>query len=217
MDEGDEKTRKELDIPNIPWPKKGDELFKPDEDWWNNACLNFSHDMSIGYIYGYKKAADILVNYIIEVQIDQDYLVYPIVFLYRHHLELILKEVIKKGNGLLDIYENVSEHTHHKIIDLWQKCKKIIKDVWPEGSSDDLDAVDDCLTQFYKVDPTSMSFRYPTDKKGNPIITGIKHINLRNLAEIMERISTFFEGVETGISEYLSLKCEMESEYSPDF
>ena len=62
-----------------------------------------------------------------------------------------------------------------------------------------------------------MGFRYPTDKHGKPTIPGIKTINVRNLAAVMEKISTFFEGVETGISESLSIKCEMESEYSPDY
>jgi hypothetical protein len=88
-----EKKEPEEDI-NIPWPQKYDKLFKGDADWWHNACLNFSLDMGIGYVYGYKKAADILVEYIKDTKTNQDYLVYPIVFLYRHHLELIIKEII---------------------------------------------------------------------------------------------------------------------------
>lgn len=212
MDEEEKEIEEDL---NIPWPQKGDELFKAGKDWWHNACLNFSLDMSIGYVYGYKKAADILVEYIKHTQRDQDYLVYPIVFLYRHHLEIIIKKLINDGNRLLDIHEKVPQH--HKINHLWDNCKKIVKEVWPDGSPDDLDAVEQCLNQFNKIDQTSIGFRYPTDKRGNPTIPGIKHINLRNLAEVMEKISSFFESVDAGISEYLSLKCEMESYYSSDY
>lgn len=74
----------------IPWPKKGDELFKPDIDWKNNACLNFSHDMSEIYISGYKSAGDILVEHVKQKKRNQDFLVYPIGFLYRQYLELRL-------------------------------------------------------------------------------------------------------------------------------
>lgn len=212
MDEEEKEIEEDF---NIPWPQKGDELFKADEDWWHNACLNFSLDMNIGYVYGYKKAADILVEYIKHTQRDHDYLVYPIVFLYRHHLELIIKKIIKDGNQLLDILNKVPQH--HKIKQLWDNCKTIVQKVWPEGSPDDLDAVEQCLNQFNEIDQTSIGFRYPTDKQGNPTIPEIKHINLRNLAEVMERISSFFEGVDTGISEYLSHKCEMESYYSSEY
>jgi hypothetical protein len=212
MDEEEKEIEEDF---NIPWPQKGDELFKADKDWWHNACLNFSLDMSIGYVYGYKKAADILVEYIKHTQRDHDYLVYPIVFLYRHHLELIIKKIIKDGNQLLDIINKVPKH--HKIKQLWDNCKTIVQEVWPEGSSDDLDAVEQCLNQFNEIDQTSIGFRYPTDKQGNPTISGIKHINLRNLAEVMERISSFFEGVDTGISENLSHKCEMEAYYSSEY
>ena len=57
-----------------------DPLFKSDSDWHNNACLNFQHDMSYGYIEGYKRAADALVFQIKDNRRDRDFLVYPIVF-----------------------------------------------------------------------------------------------------------------------------------------
>lgn len=63
--------------------QKFEPLFKSDSDWHNNACLNFQYDMSHGYINGYKLAADSLVVKVNETGRDQDYLVYPIVFLYK--------------------------------------------------------------------------------------------------------------------------------------
>ncbi|HHS8916416.1 TPA: hypothetical protein ACTVMT_005267, partial [Escherichia coli] len=46
------------------------------------------------YTEGYRRAADILINHIDESGRDQDFLVYPVLFLYRHHLELLIKQII---------------------------------------------------------------------------------------------------------------------------
>lgn len=86
-------------------------LFQSDNDWKNNACLNFTSDPTHGYIEGYKRAADLLVAHVMEKGKDQDYLVYPITFLYRQHLELRIKEIIADGRNLLD--EGSGHPTHH--------------------------------------------------------------------------------------------------------
>ena len=103
------------------WPRKGDQLVRDDEgDWWHNARLNLFYDNWNMYAEGYKVAGNVLVEYIKEKQFDQDYLVYPIVFLYRQYIELQLKAIIRDGNQLLDIPEKFPHH--HKIYELWKKC-----------------------------------------------------------------------------------------------
>ena len=79
------QNRKSSDINN--------QLFSPDTDWKNNACLNWCHDPMHLYISGYKDAADILANRVIESGNNQDSLVYPIAFLYRQYIELQLKNI----------------------------------------------------------------------------------------------------------------------------
>ncbi len=48
---------------SIPWPKKGDKLFKSDGDWRHNACFNSAPDQWDLYATGYKKAGDLLVEH----------------------------------------------------------------------------------------------------------------------------------------------------------
>lgn len=80
-----------------PPPRKGDKLFRGDlRDWKNNACLRNGNEYA--YREGYRRGAQILVRAVEETQSDQDFLVYPIVFLYRHHIELALKRVIKRAH-----------------------------------------------------------------------------------------------------------------------
>jgi hypothetical protein len=195
---------------SIPWPRKGDQLFKADVDWWHNACLNYLHDDWTLYSEGYKRAGDLLVEHMKESRSYQDFLVYPIVFLYRQYIELRLKELIRDGNQLIDNPKKFPKH--HKIDELWKHCRRILEKVWPEGPAEDLDAVEECIHQFSEKDPTSMAFRYPTDKNGNRSLPSLSHINLRNLSEVMARISSLLDGTSMAISVYLENKQETEAE-----
>ena len=62
------------DVP--PLPSKDDKLFTTAEDWWNNACLNYSHNGWTLYALGYKNAADLLVLHVEDGRRSQNTLVY---------------------------------------------------------------------------------------------------------------------------------------------
>lgn len=190
-------------------PKKGEQLFRSNIDWWHNACLNYCPDALDMYALGYKHAGDFLAQHVIKTRRHQDVLVYPLVFLYRQYLELRLKELIKAGSLLID--KSQSYPKHHKIDVLWKQCRKILEEAYPEDCSADLNAVEDCIKQFSEYDPSSTAFRYPTDKKGKKSLPGLTHINLKNFSEIMENLASLLDGASTGISCYLDMKWDMES------
>jgi|SRR6266853_4975756 len=201
----------DLTPPELPWPQTGDKLFISDTDWWHNACLSFARDKWDLYATGYKDAADIIVNRIIETRQGMDFLVYPVAFLYRHYLELRLKELIIHGQQLLNLTD---EFKHvHRIDQLWQSCRRILEEVWPDGSATDLDAVGVCIAEFCAFDQQSMSFRYPETKDGNPTLPDLRHVNLRNLRDVVNRISGLLEGSSSGISAYLDDLPSPESYY----
>ncbi len=196
---------------SIPWPEKGDDLFNGEGHRWEFACLNFSPDQWDLYAYGYKRAADLLVEHVKHTGEDQDTLVYPIVFSYRQYLELRLKQLIMKGNQLLGISEQFPNT--HDINKLWRLCRRILEKVWPEGLPEDLDTVEECIDQLWRKDPGSMAFRYPTDTAGRPSLAGLRQINLANMSTVMDKISSLLEGSSIGIYEYLGSKREMEEEF----
>jgi len=196
---------------SVPWPKAGDILFQSGNDWWHNACVNYGGHPWELYATGYKDAADILAERVFETQRHADFLIYPIAFLYRHYLELRLKEIIVAGQALLD-HPADFQHVHQLEV-LWSSCRKILEEVWPGSPAGDLDAVQNCIRQFSKVDPQSMGFRYPATKDGKPTLANLQHINIRNLQEVMALISSLLEGASTGISVYLDDKRSMERDY----
>lgn len=183
-------------------------LFQADKDWINNACLNFVSDPTYGYVEGYKRAADLLVSQVMETGRDQDYLVYPITFLYRHHLELRLKQIISDGRKLLG--EGSSYPIHHELDKLWPTVKGLIRKIWSEEPDHpDFKAVEHFIAEMTAVDANSTAFRYPKTKDGNNTLQGLRHINLRHLAECIHSISELLDGVSCGIRAYLESKNEM--------
>lgn len=193
----------------LPWPQKGDQLFIVGDDWWHNACLNFMSDKWELYVIGYRTAADILVDYVKQTHGDQDFLVFPIVFLYRQYLELRLKDLIRTGNPLLD--EPPDFPKKHELNKLWEICRPILEKLEPQVPSQDLEAIKEAIAKFCTIDPSSESFRYPFRRKGgHSLPPDLRYINLRNLAEIMEKIANFLDGAATMIAEYLNDKRDME-------
>jgi hypothetical protein len=178
-------------------------LFMSDDDWQNNACINQKviHDLDL-FAEGYKTGGDVLVRHVIKSGSDQDILVYPIVFLYRQHIELRLKEIIREGNRLLD--DPPDHPTHHELQKMWPLVKGIIGKVWPHDNdeSDDLEFIDHVIHQFCRVDPHSDSFRYPENSNGRNPLANICHINLRHFVEMIERASNFLYGVSAAICDY---------------
>ncbi len=194
----------EADSDEMPWPIAGDKLFAPDTDWWHNACLNFASNKWDAYATGYKEAADIIVERVVDTHRGMDTLIYPVAFLYRHYLELRLKELIISGQELVDAPADL-KHVH-RIDILWSSTRQLLERIWPTGSKTDLGVVGECINEFCQLDLQSMSFRYPVTKDGKPSLPAVKHINLRHLAEVMGRIASLLDSASIGISAYLDEK-----------
>jgi hypothetical protein len=57
-----------------------------------------------------------------------------------------------------------------------------------------------------------MAFRYPTDKKGRLHLKDLRHINLRNLTETMERIANLLDLLSGHLADRLQTMYEMQAE-----
>jgi len=81
--------------------RKIEPIFTDEKKWKFNSCLN-TYNESI-YSDGYLLAANKLIKGLINNSSDQDYLIYPIIFLYRHHIELIPKPCMPQGRNTINI------------------------------------------------------------------------------------------------------------------
>src|SRR5262245_27116320 len=123
----------------IPWLRAGDKPFDAGPDWFNNACVGWGRCHEDLYVRGYERAAEVLIDRVSGSGGDADVLIYPIVFLYRHHLELRLKQIIRLGHALF--HEKTQLPHSHGLVVLWRKCRPMLERFWPNAPRGDLDAV----------------------------------------------------------------------------
>ena len=156
-------------------------LLASDSDWHNNACLNYMPDHGTAYTEGYRRAADILINHIDESGRDQDFLVYPVLFLYRHHLELLIKQII----GLaLALAEDPDKHQYkkddHNLNNLWPVAQKLILEVDDSYRPSDFRLVKEVVKALHQADERATDFRYARRNDGTRSLEGIHYVNTLN-------------------------------------
>lgn len=195
----------------LPWPAKGEILFKGDaDDWPNNACINFGPHAWWGYAEGFRLGADYLVERVEGTSADQDFLVYPVVFGYRHAVELRLKVTIRDARRLLR--EPGGAPKGHKLDGLWTTARPLLERAIPSEPKGDLDAADEAITQLHKADAASTGFRYPEDIAGVPSLGHLGlHINLRHLRDRMAGLFTFLGAVASAIDHVIQVRDDYEA------
>ena len=184
-------------------------LLASDSDWHNNACLNYMPDHGTAYTEGYRRAADILINHIDESGRDQDFLVYPVLFLYRHHLELLIKQII----GLaLALAEDPDKHQYkkddHNLNNLWPLAQKLILEVDDSYRPSDFKIVKEVVKALHQADERATDFRYARRNDGTRSLEGIHYVNTRRFGEHMGEASDLLDGVDNGLRYLLDCKAE---------
>ncbi len=173
---------------NERWPTLGDRIFSPGRD------ATVARDVG-ERIYrlgqGYKLAGDVLVQNSLGEPRDHDNLVYPILYCYRHYIEITLKEIIEKHGQWIGVTLSKRDH---KLPELWGLFLRIAIEYHNDPSDDAALAVSACIDELAQVDPSSVAFRYARDKKTNYLIPlPFAGIDLVNLHDVMNGIANFFE------------------------
>ena len=140
------------------WPRTGDTLFASGLDWEAEAQVGWSSDSLLAYAIGYKDAADLLVASVEARNIAADLAVYPICFLYRHHIELMLKGLIRLAYSLQS--SALEYPKNHKIEELWRTYRPLLEEACPDRNQADTDTVEKCIIEFASLDPSGEAFRW---------------------------------------------------------
>jgi len=181
-------------------PSADDAIFQSAENGWDNACLHYAPNGWLTYALGYKEAADRLVAELERERRRQDVLVYPIVYLYRHYLELAIKGLIRQAQKLLE--DPIRVPAKHTIVQLWSTCSVLLGRVSPNDSLEEQDQIGRLLREFEAIDPTCTAFRYPVDTKGNQSLPGVRHIDVPNVRDVIGKIAVILDGASTQIDHY---------------
>lgn len=145
---------------------------------------------------GYIKAGDALVEQCERTnsRLDRHEFVYPILFCYRHGLELAMKWIIGRYGRFAGISPN--DHLYHDLWQLRRVCKQIILEVGSDGDGEDLRAVERVVKDFHELDRGSFSFRYSRGKDGMVISLPNVSFDLANIADVMKGVNNLFTGAD---------------------
>lgn len=182
----------------IPWPKKGDKVFVPSGPGEELRSIRhvFGHDPS-ARPEAFKHAADMVVDGILALhwrKRDRD-LIYPVAYLYRHAIELVLKDILRLGVEVGFFTEAIVADAvaGHRLASLWNLAKKLLDHRWPGANPGPLKAVEAILNELHGADPNGQVFRYDTSTSGR------RHrneklptsVSLSGMRKTMDRAYTF--------------------------
>ena len=180
-----------------------------------NVVLNFTsfpkRDLGV-YAHAYQQAANLLVEEFRGKTGYSDAEACPIVFLYRHSLELYLKQIVFWGSGLihlqtgdaLDVHALFSRHELKPLLKLLRRVFEVAgwlnsAGVAPKyGTFAEIESV---TLELDKIDPQSFAFRYPIDKKGDASLPEHFHFNVVKLGEEMDQLLLMLDGAAIGVYE----------------
>ena len=153
---------------------------------------------------GYTLAANRLAASLLEAPRFSDYEAYPVVFLYRHALELSLKHII--GGVELAEFQRMDDinkklENHHDLVDLSRTAGKVLSLLFP---NDELlghlnTTVVAICRDWSQIDPCSYVYRYPIDKRGRHSTKKNQVVNLRALATRMAPVLEDLDTVHFGL------------------
>lgn len=175
----------------------------------NSFVISFTNDPKgdfHAFAKGYTLAANRLAASLLDAQRFPDYEAYPVVFLYRHALELSLKHIIY-GSVELAAFRRMDEineqlKNNHDLVSLSQTAGKVLSLLFPNDEM--LGRLKTTVAALCKdwadIDPGSYAYRYPIDTKGRPSTKKHQVVNLRALsnrmAEVLEDLDTVHFGLD---------------------
>ncbi len=181
-----------------------------------NVVLNFTRhakaDLHI-FARAYHQAASGLVDVFRAKSYYSDAEACPIVFLYRHAIELYLKAILLWGGGLVrlqtgEVLDLDKMFQHHDFKFLLPHVRKVfevagwlsptIEAAIRYGTFAEIETV---IMEFEEIDPGSFAFRYPVNTKGVAPLPEQFHFNVVALGEDLDLLLRALDGAAEGVYE----------------
>ena len=182
----------------IKWPVKGAKMFVDGGEYyefahfgWGNVATEFH-----GYMDAYREAADVvLANALASRDISLlDTHVYPILFLYRQHVELALKWLyLLSSEDTDEVKSQFLKTAGHDLMEVWEKVKPLLLKTSSHTDSERVEAADGYVRQMHDFDTSSFTFRYPIRKDLARVTSQERRLNLRVVGERMRELGTFLD------------------------
>lgn len=134
----------------------------------------------------------------------------PVLFLYRHSIELLAKAVVLSGNRLMqqrgagheeqDLFASFAR-SRHRLLPLLDAIKQVFDYAhwewhWPRSTIMSFDDVRSVIKELDALDPDSFNFRYPTDILGKRGISPAHSIGQQTILAVFDQLA---ESLDTAV------------------
>jgi hypothetical protein len=172
-----------------------------DDDIRFNAVLDHWTGVGDFHAEGYRKATETLLRRFLAdpegTAGDRDSVVLPILFLFRHYLELRFKDIIVYGQRLLG---QQAEWRHgHDLDRLWTEVQQLCGSIYGALLPPEFVTIAECVNDLRQLDPNSLSFRYGRDRNGRPIFEHVV-IGFKALGATVASIGDCLDGISMEFS-----------------
>ena len=200
------------------------------DSWTDPKNKEHVQDQWVMMAMSYKRAADLLVEgqaKSLLIGAEQQYIACPIMFLYRHFLEISLKGLMvdlqalgKQVNPLISVDPQVLDKRlpGHPLMQAWLPVKQLLVELSKDQSqcadrseepNPTYDAIEDRIREFDEIDEGSFSYRYPIDKKNNPALGPLpSEWERRKVRDVVGTIEVYFGGFRSWIHDYRTAMME---------
>lgn len=141
-------------------------------------------------------------------------MIFPVVFLFRHYLEVSIKHIIFRISRYL--YYFPEKFSSHNLKALYNKLKelndKLNAELYKNKIPDEFNDLDEIIENFNDFDKGSFSFRYPCNKKNIPSFQHDFSIDILNLATSLKIVHSLFRKMISKIENLEEERVEEEFE-----
>jgi hypothetical protein len=191
-----------INLSKRPWPDDTTCVFRAGDPTTDLEWIPQTRSQWDRYAGGYKEAADRV--YRSWRKMSEDAMVFPLVFLYRHYVELRIKEVLQSVAQLLDLPKDWK--CSHHVDDLWLRLRPLLQRAAADQPARDFDNAERLIFGIARRDPISQEFRYPEDSDGKRFLADMQRLDVVNFYTAMQQLSAFLEGASMAVSVYLDAK-----------
>lgn len=201
------------------WPEPGHLFFeftrtRADAYTWMQPSLS-------EYGYMYRESAERLMDLACEAPGLLNLHALPAVFLFRHYVELSLKDMIEDARELDDQRRGFPDS--HGLARLWSDLRVLLRRIGVEkGDGDSMlfDVVEEMIAELDDADPGSMAFRYPRGREqaGRPRLLeeDYEYFDMRVFRAQAIRLAHFLDGSSTQLEEWVGVKRDLDRSYGSD-
>ena len=180
----------------------------------------YRHNDFHAYVSGYKECANYLQEHMLR-EYDAgndtiDYMLYPMCYLYRNDVELLLKAIVFdfSGQPLQEIckFIQTAKHSVPKLFSAVEEDVLRMYDI-PKEDTYIQNAKRYCEL-LHKFDHDSSKFRYPVDKRCSPHQASVRYYSFLELGIFLESLCNAIDGVHSEIESRKDVLDTLAAEYS---